>query len=275
MRGGFFPCRVRRRLVTIAATLTDRRCAHAQAMISYEQPKLWQRPWVMALTLGTLVLVVAGWWSAEQESGVAQPKPAQAQSVVRGDVGLPAPEVVLTAPVPTDGTRPPDFSAKEWATLQSATADEAQPERELARLVGYLRFQKGFAQWQGLQNSPDTAGRHRLAEQLLAQLPERVRQGEMGAGEVTLLQQALLADLVPDEAQRQQRLALVQADLAQAMPPVDTAQQSREAAQRAEYKRREAAIVADYQARPEAQRNPAQLEAALEEARRAVYERPR
>ena len=106
---------------------------------------------------------------------------------------------------------------------------------------------------------------------MLAQLPERVRQGEMGAGEVTLLQQALLVDLVPDETQRQQRLALVQADVAKAMPPADTTQQALNEARRSEYKRREAAILADYQTRPEAQRNPAQLEAALEEARRAVY----
>ena len=110
-----------------------------------------------------------------------------------------------------------------------------------------------------------------IAEQLLAQLPERVRQGEMGAGEVTLLQQALLVVLVPDETQRQQRLALVQADVAKAMPPADTTQQALNEARRSEYKRREAAILADYQTRPEAQRNPAQLEAALEEARRAVY----
>ena len=82
---------------------------------------------------------------------------------------------------------------------------------------------------------------------------------------------ALLVDLVPDETQRQQRLALVQADVAKAMPPADTTQQALNEARRSEYKRREAAILADYQTRPEAQRNPAQLEAALEEARRAVY----
>ena len=240
-------------------------------MISYEQPKLWQRPWVMTLTLGTLVLVVAAWWTSARESEAEAQAPAQPNSLVRSDAGVSASDSLITAPLPDDGTHPPDFSAQEWATLQSATAEAPQPDRELARLVSYLRFQKGFAQWQSLQNSPDIAARHRLAEQLLAQLPERVRQGEMGAGEVTLLQQALLVDLVPDETQRQQRLALVQADVAKAMPPADTTQQALNEARRSEYKRREAAILADYQTRPEAQRNPAQLEAALEEARRAVY----
>ena len=242
-----------------------------QAMISYEQTKLWQRPWVMALTVGTLVLLVVAWWTDARESAAGKQPLPQPSSVVRGDMGLSSPESLLAAPVPKDGSRPADFNPEEWSTLQAATTDAVQPERELARLVSYLRFQKGFAQWQSLQNSPDIAGRHRLAEQLLAHLPERVRQGEMGAGEVTLLQQALLTDLVPDETQRQQRLALVQADVAQAMPAADTAKQARDDAQRSEYKRREAAIVADYQTRPEAQRSPAQLEAALEEARRAVY----
>ncbi|MDX9842120.1 MAG: hypothetical protein RBT42_00025 [Aquabacterium sp.] len=240
-------------------------------MISYAQPKFWQRPWVMALALGALGLIVTAWWTADGDTAPQASAPGTPNSVVRGDIGVPASAPLVSAPMPNDGTRPPDFSAQEWTTLLSATADAPHPQRELARLVSYLRFQKGFAQWQALQNSPDIAGRHRLAEQLLSQLPERVRQGEMGAGEVTLLQQALLVDLVPDEAERQQRLALVQADLAQAMPPADTAQQAQDEARRNEYKRREAAIVADFQSRPEAQRNPAQLEAALEEARRAVY----
>lgn len=240
-------------------------------MISYEQPKFWQRPWVVALALGALVLTLAAWWTADSDTAPETPTPVSPPSVVRADIGVEASAELLTAPVPTDGTRPRDFSAQEWALLQQASAESPHPARELSRLVSYLRFEKGFAQWRALQTSPDIAGRHRLAEQLLSQLPERVRQGEMGAGEGTLLQQALLADLVPDETQRQQRLALVQADLAQAMPPADTAQQAQDEARRSEYKRREAAIVTDYQSRPEAQRNPAQLEAALEEARRAVY----
>lgn len=240
-------------------------------MISYEQPKLWQRPWVMALTIGALVLLVAAWWNAEREDGVEAAPVSASSPVLTDTTPLPAPEVLLTAPLPSDGSRPADFTAEEWATLRSATANEAQPERELARLVNYLRFQKGFAQWQSLQNSADVAARHRLAEQLLTQLPERVRHGELGGGEATLLQQALLADLVPDETSRQQRLSQAQAELAEAAPAVDATQQVRADAQRNEYKRREAAIVADYQSRPEAQRSPAQLEAALEDARRDVY----
>lgn len=241
-------------------------------MISYAQPKLWQRPWVMLLTLGALVLVVTIWWPQDRRDAGEPAPTAQTNPLVRSNVGLPTSLPPLHAKLPDDGSRPSDFTAEEWSTLQSASAESEQPRRELARLVGYLRFQKGFALWQSMHDSPDVATRHRLAEQLLTQLPERLRQGELGAGEVTLLQQALLADLIPDEALRQQRLTLAQAELAQAMRPVDSAQQAQDEAKHQEYKRREAAIVADYQARPEGQRSPSQLESALEDARRAVYQ---
>lgn len=240
-------------------------------MITYERTKLWQRPGVIALALVALLLTMLAWWQSDQGES-RRSAHNQPRSGGTGDTGSPTSLPPLTAKLPDDGSRPADFSAEEWTTLTSAAAESERPQLELARLAGYLRFQKGFASWQALHNSPDVAARHRLAEQLLAQVPERLRQGEIGAGEATLLQQALLSDLVPDETQRQQRLTLAQAELAQAMRPVDSTQQAQDEARHQEYKRREAAIVADYQARPEAQRNPAQLETALEDARRAVYQ---
>lgn len=240
-------------------------------MITYERPKFWQRPWAISLVLSALLLMTAAWWRSDQGES---PPSAQSQprSVVTNDTGYSTSMPSLTAKLPGDGRRPADFSAEEWHTLTAAAAESEHPQLELARLAGYLRFQKGFASWQALRGSPDVAARHHLAEQLLAQIPERLRQGEMGAGEATLLQQALLADLVPDETQRQQRLSLAHAELTQLMRPVDSAQQAQDEARHQEYKRREAAIVADYQSRPETQRNPSQLEAALEDARRAVYQ---
>jgi hypothetical protein len=63
----------------------------------------------------------------------------------------------------------------------------------------------------------------------------------------------------------------LEAELHQAAPQIDPTQQARNEALEREYKRREAAIVADYQARPEAQRDQAKLEKDLESARRAVW----
>lgn len=242
-------------------------------MISYERPRLWQQPWFLVVTVGVLSGVGVWWWSAGNESGQPTSPPVM-NSVVRGDLALSEPAVSpLAAPSTLADGRPSDFTMEEWATLKDAVKQADNPQAELARVRDYLRFQKGFGQWQTLQASPDTARRHQLAQQLLDQLPERLRQGEMNAGEFAIVQQALLLDLVPDEAQRKQRIAQLQASLAAVTPQGDTDQQRHEAAALAEYKRREAAIVADYQTRPEAQRNPGQLEEALEAARRAVYDR--
>ena len=243
-------------------------------MISYEQRKFWQRPWVIASAVIVLLIVGILWPKSDDAptpTDAADASSAQGLAAASGPARQPFADVQLGAPLPRDGSRPPDFTQEEWDLLRSATANEAQSQAELTRLVNYLRFQKGFAKWQALQNSPDTASRQRLAEQLLGQLPDRVRNGEMGGGEATLLQRALVADIEPDEAAREQRLMAAQSELAKAAPSPDREQQAREEARRQEYKRREAAIVADYQAIPEEQRNPAQLEASLEEARKAVY----
>jgi len=150
-------------------------------------------------------------------------------------------------------------------------AKTANPESELKRVVAYLRFQKSFEQWQNLRESSDLARRQQLAASLVDQLPERLRQGVVTMGEALMLASALWTDLEPNEDKRKVRLEEVQAVLASAVPQPDAAQQAREAAQQAEYKRREAAIVLEYQSRPESQRDQAWLEGQLDTARRAVY----
>ncbi|MFT3857060.1 MAG: hypothetical protein QM742_06020 [Aquabacterium sp.] len=104
-----------------------------------------------------------------------------------------------------------------------------------------------------------------MAGKLLEQVPERLAQAEVTYGEAVLLQTALLADIEPNEALRQHLLEQWQAKLNAAAPPaaVDTLFP--------EYKRREAAIVAAYQALPESRRDPAQLSKDLDAARIAVY----
>lgn len=243
-------------------------------MITYNRSSssMSKRGWLWVPLVGVLAGAAVWWWQmrpqAAQVSAVA-PDQAPASGIIRpldagaGLTGLPAPTL--------SGPRPSDFTEQEWAALKEAMARTENPERELTRVVAYLRFQRGFERWQSLQDSPDARARHALAQQLIEGVPERVRQGEIGMGEAVLLQTALLADIEPDEQARKQRLERLQAELAEAAPKPEAEQQAREAALLAEYKRREAAIVADYQARPESQRNHAQLEEALEAARRSVY----
>lgn len=246
-------------------------------MITPDRP-FWPKRtawWVVGLT----VLVLAGvalWWSARPGGTVGQREGAAAvgQGARASHGGTPGPggEVpALAAPSVLPDGRPSDFSPQDWAALKDAMSKTAKPEAELQRVVAYLRFQKAFGRWQGLRESSDAALRQQLASQLVAQIPERLRQGEVTLGEALMLETALWTDLEPDEARRKVRLEEVQAVLASAAPQPDAAQQSHEAALLAEYKRREAAIVLEYQSRPEAQRDQAWLETQLDAARQSVY----
>lgn len=237
-------------------------------------PRAW---W--AAGLGLIALLMAGlwWWShpetdAREQAAVAgqgvRGKAGGAKDVQFGPGGAVTP---LVAPTVLPDGRPSDFSPEDWAALKGAMAKTGNPESELKRVVAYLRFQRNFEQWQSLRESSDLARRQQLAASLVDQLPERLRQGEVTMGEALMLASALWSDLEPNEDKRKVRLDEVQAVLANAAPQPDAAQQARDAAQQAEYKRREAAIVLEYQSRPESQRDQAWLEGQLDTARRAVY----
>ncbi len=225
------------------------------------QTVLWTLAVVALLGLG-----LAAWWLFSSGGLLAEREQATDPAVV---VGTSVSDVAAASLLP-DG-RPSDFSPDEWAVLKEVMAKTANPQVELQRVVGYLRFQKGFAQWQSLRDSGSVARREQLAATLVDQLPERLRQGEVTMDEALLLSAALWTDLEPNEGRRKVRLDEVHAILARTVPPPDAEQPAREAAQQAEYKRREAAIVLEYQARPDSQKDQAWLELQLETARRAVY----
>jgi hypothetical protein len=241
-------------------------------MITYQQNKpWWQNTWLVALTVAGGVGAGAWWWSASplqaQSAGatVDGHAPAAARKLALPDAAL------LVTPKLMDDGRPSDFSPEDWAALKEAMSKTPNPAAELERVVKYLRFQKGFEQWQSLQGSADTAKRRQLAQILLDQVPERLQQSEVTFSEAQMLQLALVADLEPNEGLRKQRLEALQDQLKAAAPQLDAQQQAHDAELEHEYKRREAAILADYQSRPEAQRNHDKFEQDLDAARRAVW----
>jgi len=142
---------------------------------------------------------------------------------------------------------------------------------EMERVVTYLRFQRSFEQWQALADSRDVQQRHQLAESLLTQVPDRLSKGEVTLGEALLLSTALLTDLESDERLREQRLIQMRNKFEALAPQPDAEQAAREAERQTEFKRRQSAIVASWQAQPEGKRDQAALERDLEAARRAVY----
>lgn len=240
-------------------------------MITYERPKWWQRTGFVAAALGLAGGALA-WWSVSPPApkAMALAGATAASSPLARPMGMVDTALLVTPTVTEDG-RPSDFQPDEWAALREAMSKTANPKAETERVVKYLRFQRGFEQWQALQESANVAERHQLAQRLIEQVPDRMRQGELTMGEALMLESALLSDLEPNEDLRRRKLEQAQAMLSAVAPQPDGEQQAREAAMQTEYKRREAAILADWQAKSPADRNQARLEEALESARRAVY----
>jgi hypothetical protein len=240
-------------------------------MISYSRPQFWQRTWFMLFCMGLAVAAVVGWWMWQGREAAAAGQGALPAARTSAGAAEAAARAGLQEPALLSDGRPADFSAEEWSTLKDAMKQSSQPEAELKRVVAYLRFQKRFDQWQGLRDSPDVGLRRQVAATLVEQVPERLKEGEVTMGEAQLLLSALWADLEPDEGRRRQRIEEGIKILQAAAPQPDAEQARREADRLSEYKRRESAIVLEYQSRPEGQRDPAWLEAQLDDARRAVY----
>jgi len=248
-------------------------------MISYQSTKFWQRSWFVALLGGVAIGGGVWWWQSQQEAGQAGEAVSAASAPSAPSNRLPAlaaaPLVSGGASTPTilpDG-RPSDFSPEDWAALKAAMSTQPNAKAETERVVSYLRFQRAFEQWQALADSSNVQQRHQLAENLLSQLPDRLTKGEVTMGEALLLSTALLTDLQPDERLRESRLQAIRDQLTNAIP-VDEQQVALDAERHAEFNRRQAAIVAAYQAKPEASRDPNALAADLQAARNAVYGKP-
>ena len=239
-------------------------------MIIIQRTKFWQHAWFAALVGGVAVGGLVWWVQSHPERDATNVVTASgAQGRLEGSSGAPLTGQFVPTSLP-DG-RPSDFTSEEWRALKDAAAQSPNPAAELERMVTYLRFQRGFAQWQALKDSPDVAQRRAVARQLLTDLPQRLANAEVTGGEAEMISAALISDIEPDEAARRQHMESYRATLTSAMPQPDKAQTERESRQLAEYKRREAAIVAEWQARPSNMRDQAALEQALEDARRTVY----
>jgi hypothetical protein len=136
----------------------------------------------------------------EEAAKVEAEQAAAAEAAVR-NVG----QKPYTGPI----TERPDFvSDIEWQVLKGVAAQRADSDKELTRLVNHLRFVKQQEAWRSLAtNGGDGAQRHALAEQLLNEIPDRVSNQEMAAPDAQKLQQMLIADLISDPQQRDQRAA--------------------------------------------------------------------
>lgn len=123
--------------------------------------------------------------------------------------------------------RPSFVSALEWQMLKGVSQQAGDPDRELTRLVNFLRFNKQLELWEGMSQSPDKARRKELADQLIGELPVRINNGEMDLTEAKRILTGLLNDAEPDAQARGKRAAAETARLASTADAVAAATQGR------------------------------------------------
>ncbi len=113
--------------------------------------------------------------------------------------------------VPPVRERPAFVSSADWDTLSAAASQAAHPDEELAHLINQLRFRKLMDAWHGSpQNMPGgLSDRARAARSLLDDLVPRLAMGDVDVAEARRLLPDLLADAVPNPAERTQRAQLL------------------------------------------------------------------
>ncbi len=247
-------------------------------MISYDRSSSKSLlVWGLAISAG-LAVALAWWFHGRNE--VPEVAQAASSAALAPHAGRPmlgsasAAMATLTdaQAVLPDG-RPADLSQDEWKALQDTVGKGPNAASEMKRVTAYLRFQRSFTRWQSDQDSNrDVQGRKQLAEQLLASVPERLKQSEVTVGEALMIGTALLGDLEPDDAARSVKLDQLRIKLEAMAPRTDNAAEMREANCLAEYKRRETIIQQEFMSKPEAQRDRKKFETEIDAARRAVYD---
>jgi len=212
------------------------------------------------------VMVVWRVCAPAREPGKLAPRAATEAQVPRPTL------VALRQPGPVqpvgaaEGTTaaPPGLTPAQWQAVRQEMAGRPDGARELQRLVDYLTFADEARRFRlARQASPGSPEAVALARSLDATLDQRLQQGEVSAPEARQMKLALLDTLETDPVERQRRLAQwqQQAAVAPAAP----------AARDQAFLGQQAAVVAAWQARPPAQRDPAELQRQLQALRAASF----
>lgn len=240
-------------------------------MITYQNNKIWQRPWFLAVVGCATIGTAAWWWSSHQEpktdAGAASATSGSAWLTPGGSSTNTAPGNAQT-PLLAQG-RPSDMPEADWNALKGALSKYApNAEAEAGRIVNYLQYQKRFEYWQTTEGNKSAKERAGLAKALLEEIPARLAKGEFTLAEAVLMNTVLITESEPNETLRQQHIAAMQEELLKMGPPQDNEKLAQEAARNTEQKRLLATTFAEWQSKPEASRTQGALEAALAEAQR-------
>lgn len=185
------------------------------------------RKWLLALGAAALAAAAAAWWThatppepspstgtARDESTPVTPQASPGSELAFKEMvsgQSEAAKALASQPAvrPVDGPiteRPSYVSPMEWMVLKGTASQKPQPERELTRMVNFLRFTKQMELLQSLPRTADAQPRREaLANALLADLPERLINDEMSLKDLRQTQAELLQDAESDPQRRQAR----------------------------------------------------------------------
>lgn len=182
----------------------------------------------MALGAVAVGAMAAAWWTysaspepalradhgaaveaSSEQASASSPSAFQLADVMAGQSAAAKALAAQPAIQPIDGPvtdRPAFVSPMEWMVLKGTVSQHPHPERELTRMVNFLRFTK---QMELLETLPRTAEaqprRQALANELLADLPQRLLNDEMPMKDLRETQAMLLQDAESDHERRQAR----------------------------------------------------------------------
>jgi len=223
------------------------------------------------LIIGLLVVAaIAGIWFFMQADDV-QPAGASATSSMQ-PVATNAP---FDAPVAGNATPMQNDTSADTVALNTAMATQPDGEKQLNRVLSYLKYQREFERWQGMQDEVPEADLAALGVRLLNDLPQYVADRSMTQPEGDFMCGMILSRIETNPAMQETRITSCQASVKAVAPAVDTQEAMNRVDCEADYRARESTLVAAFQALPSARRDPAKLQADLDQAYEAVYREPR
>jgi hypothetical protein len=207
---------------------------------------------VLAWTAGGRPLPQA---PSETRPSTAAPADVAPAAAVRSALDTAAPTTPAYAP-----DLPPGVTQAQWLALREELRARPDGDAELRRIGDYLAWSDTVRRLRAAQG--DAAERLQLARALDAGLSARLREGEVTSAEARQIKIALLEVTLKDPAER---AAALQRWIATEMSPATADPRQ------VDFDRRQASVVAAWNARPPGARDAAGLERELEALRREVF----
>ena len=230
--------------------------------------------WAGVILLAAISTGAAVWWvsSAEPDSSGAPDALVETKGGSiwpQAGVGEERPAGTPVTPSVLGDGRPADISETDWSTLLSVLAKMGKTPEDAIKLVEQVRFQRSFEKLQTLNDPEDAAARRRMAQTLMNELPDRLKDGEFTLMEATFMGASLIAETESDDSRRNAALVAWQMQLAKLVPDFENDVAIAKLSQETQMKRLQASAYAEWVNEPNpALRTAARLEQLMEQARR-------